>query len=185
MSAPPTIIIAEPDPIVRDVLRVELSRLDFVVLLAASSHEAEEFAGRTIAHLVVLDVGRSGFSGYDACARTRRRDGYQDTPIVLMVHQRSARVDAAAERAGATSVLSKPYSFNDLLDALAPHLPPDDPLLTNRPRVSGWGEPKGQTWGQAPSLEWRFGNDSGLSRNRFMLPIVRGVGVKVPLYRKP
>src|SRR6202035_306259 len=111
MSDPPTMIIAERDPLVRDALRVEFSHLGFVVLLAASGPEAEDFASRTIADLAILDVTLPGFSGYDACARIRRQTGYQDTPIVLTAHKRSPRVDAAAAAAGATSILSKPYSF--------------------------------------------------------------------------
>jgi len=185
MSSPPTIIIAELDPIIRSVLRVEFSWVDFVVLLAADGQEAENFAARTVARLVVLDAGLEGFGGYDACARIRRRVGYHHAPIVLTVHERSPRVAAAATKAGATEVLAKPYSFNDLLNTLVQHLPADDLLLVNRPKAPGLCEVAGRAWGQPAPLEWRFSNDSGLSRNRLMLPIVRGSGVKVPLIRKP
>lgn len=185
MSGPPTIIIAEYDPLIRNVLRVEFSHVGYVVLLATDGQEAEAFAARTLAHLVVLDVALPGFSGYDACARIRRQAGYQDTPIVLTALKRSPPVDAAAATAGATAVLVKPYSFNNLLNTLAPHLPADHPLLAKIPRPPGVGEPAGQAWGQPETLEWRFGNDSGLSRNRLMLPIVRGNGVRIPLIRKP
>jgi DNA-binding response OmpR family regulator len=185
MSGPPTIIISEPDPGVRAVLRVEFSHVGFVVLLAADGQEAEAFAARTVAHLVVLDVGLKGFGGYDACARIRRLSGYRIIPIVLTTQRPSARVDAAAEQAVATAVLAKPYSFNDLLDTLAPHLPPDDALRVNRPNASIPGATDGHAWGQQASLAWRFGSDSGLSQNRLMLPIVRGGGVKIPLYQKP
>jgi DNA-binding response OmpR family regulator len=185
MSDPPTTIIAERDPLVRDALRVEFSHLGFVVLLAASGPEAEDFASRTIADLAILDVTLPGFSGYDACARIRRQTGYQDTPIVLTAHKRSPRIDAAAAAAGATSILSKPYSFNDLLSTLAPHLRADHPLLVKLPGAAGLGEPTGREWGKPETLEWRFGADSGLSRNGLILRVVRGKGVQVPLIRKP
>ncbi len=181
----PSIIIAEYDPLIRNVLRVEFTRADYVVLIAASGPEAEAFAARTLAHLAVLDVALPGFSGFDACARIRREEGYQNTPIVLTGHRRSPKIDAAAAKAGATAVLSKPYSFNDLLNTLAPHLPADHSLMTRFPKAAGMGEAAGRAWGQPDTLEWRFGADSGLSRNRLMLPIVRGSGVKIPLIRKP
>jgi CheY-like chemotaxis protein len=185
MPGPATIIIAERDPLIRNVLRVEFSHIDFVVLLAANGPEAEDFATQTVAHLAVLDVALPGFSGYDACARMRRQKGYEFTPIVLTAHTRSARVDAAAKKAGATAMLVKPYSFNDLLNTLVPHLPADDPLLVKLPKAPGLGGMAGRAWGQPATLEWRFGSDSGLSRNRLMLPIVRGQGIRIPLVRKP
>jgi DNA-binding response OmpR family regulator len=182
MSGPATIIIAEHDARIRDVLRVEFSHINFVVLLAASGPEAEDFAAQTVAHLAVLDVALAGFSGYDACARIRRQKGYDRTPIVLTAHSQSPRVEAAAMKAGATAMLIKPYSFNDLLQTLAPHLPAGDPLQRNLPNP---GDASGREWGRPETLEWRFGSDSGLSKNRLMLPIVRGQGVRIPLIRKP
>jgi DNA-binding response OmpR family regulator len=185
MSEPPTIIVAARDQLVRDVLRVEFSHLGFIVLLAMTGPEAEDYAARTIADLAVLDVELPGFSGYDACARIRRQTGYQTAPILLTVRERSPRVDAAAVTAGATAILSKPFSFNDLLSTLAPHLPSDHALLVRLPAAGGVGEGTGREWGRPETLEWRFGTDSGLSRNGLMLPVVRGKGVQVPLIRKP
>lgn len=185
MRGPPTIIIAECDPLIRNALRVELSHVGFVVLLAGTGREAEDFAAQTIADLAVLDVALSAFSGYDACARIRRRAGYQGIPIVLTTHKRSPSVEAAAMTAGATAVLVKPYSFNDLLNTIAPHLPANHPLVAKLPGAAGPGDAPRQAWGRPETLEWRFGSDSGLSRNRLMLPIVRGAGVKIPLVRKP
>ncbi len=57
MSAPPIIILAEPDPIISSVLRVEFSELDFAVLMATTAGDAEEYAAHAVASLVVLDVG--------------------------------------------------------------------------------------------------------------------------------
>ena len=159
-------IIAEHDSLVRDALRVEFSHLGFVVLLAASGPEAEDFAARTVADLVILDVMLPRLSGYDACARIRQRVGYENTPIVLTTYKRSPRVDAAAVAAGATSILGKPYSFNDLLSTLAPHLRADHPLLVKLPGVAGLGEPAGREWGKPETLEWRFGTDFRLIAER-------------------
>ncbi|WP_428484279.1 response regulator transcription factor [Rhodopila sp.] len=180
MSAPPTIIIVEPDPLIRNVLRVEFSQLTFAVLLPANGPEAEDFATRTVASLVVLDAGLSRLSGYDACARIRRQPGYRDTPIVLTARDLSPKIQAAAGAAGATATLGKPYAFNDLLDTISPHLPPDNPLLTTRPKGFGLSE---TAWGRPATLEWKFGSDSGLSRNKAVMTIVRSKTVRIPLIR--
>ncbi|HEY4172876.1 MAG TPA: response regulator [Rhodopila sp.] len=182
MSTPPIVIIAEPDPIISSVLRVEFTRLDFAVLLAASGPEAEDYAGQTVAHLVVLDT-KFYLGAYDACARIRRLPGYADRPIVLTATEPSPKVRAAAERASATAVLAKPYSVDDLFNAIRPFIPANDLMLTHSARVGGMNAPR--TWAPTPPLTWESGGNSALSRNGQLLPIVRGKGVLIPHIRKP
>jgi DNA-binding response OmpR family regulator len=180
-TPPPIVIIVEPAAMISDVLRVEFSRLGFAVLLAANGKEAEEYAARTLANLVVMDVTEMKLSGYAACARIRRQSGYATRPIVLTASQISPQDTAAAEKAGATVLLAKPYSMSDLVRAVSPHLSADDPLLTHPSRGMGMADPA-QQWrsGQKP---WRFGDESGLSRNGSILSVVRGVGKRIPLIR--
>jgi DNA-binding response OmpR family regulator len=182
MSTPPIVIIAEPDPIISSVLRVEFTHWNFAVFLAASGGEAEEYARHTIAHLVVLDA-KLHLGAYDACARIRRREGYATRPIVLTTHAPSPKVKAVAEKAGATLLLQKPYSVSDLFSALEPFLPPDDALLAHRAARSGMSA--SQEWAPAPPRLWPSGGNSALTRNGQLLPIVRSQGVTLPFYRKP
>jgi DNA-binding response OmpR family regulator len=184
MSGPAIIIISEPDPMISGVLRVEFSRWDFAVLLAGSSEEAAAYACQALASLVVLDAGKAHVSAYEACARIRRSDGYAARPIVVTVQQVSERSMAAAEIAGATALLSKPYSVMDLFRAVTPHLPANDPLLLAGNASTGVAAPPRQEWKLPPSLEWRSGDESTLSRNKLLLPIVRGGGKSIPLAGK-
>lgn len=183
MSTPATIIISEPDPMISGVLRVEFSRWDFAVLLAVNSAEAEDYASQTVASLVVLDAGASGSRAYEACARIRRRSGYAGRPIMLTAQEVSARTRAAAERAGATVLLPKPYSMMDLFRAVTPHVAANDPLLMTATLRQGVADGGAREWKAGPLPDWRAGDDSALSRNGLLLPIVRGRGVKVPLVR--
>jgi CheY-like chemotaxis protein len=182
MSTPPIVIIAEPDPMISSVLRVEFTHLDFAVFLAASGQEAEDYAAQTIAHLIILDV-KLHLAAYDACARIRRRQGYATRPIVLTTNEPGPRVKAAAAKAGATLLLTKPYSVRDLFSAVEPFVPPDDLLLTHRAHTLGMSAPK--EWAPAPIPTVQSGNESALTRNGRLLPIVRGKGVIIPLIRKP
>ena len=180
MSTPPIVIIAEPDPMISSVLRVEFTHLDFVVLLAPSGQEVEDYASQVIAHLIVVDT-KLRLGAYDACARIRRQPGYADRPIVLTTSKMTPPVQAAADAAGATCVLPKPYSVTDLFKALEPSLAPDDLLLTQRARIFGVSQPK--EWALAAPPAWKASAGSGLARNGQVLPIVRGKSVKIPLYR--
>jgi DNA-binding response OmpR family regulator len=180
MSSPPIVIIFEPDPMISGVLRVEFSRWEFAVLLAINSEEAAAYASQAIASLVVLDAGDAHLSAYEACARIRRRDGYAARPIVMTVKEVSPRAMAAAEVAGATALLPKPYSMMDLLRAATAHMLPDDPFMLAGHSRPGVAAPPMQEWKHPASLEWRCGGDSALSRNKLLLPIVRGTGQKIP-----
>jgi DNA-binding response OmpR family regulator len=179
-DAPPIIIVADPDPTFRDALRVEFSQQGLAVLLAATAKDAEDYAALTVAHLVVLDVGTLGLAGYEACARIRHREGYASRPIVLTGGPVSERMEAAAERAGATALLAKPYSVDDLFATIVPHIPSGDPLAPGRSRRVGVA----QEQASAPLPAFRAGWNSALTRNGRLLALVRGAGVRVPLYRK-
>jgi DNA-binding response OmpR family regulator len=183
MSAPPIVIIAEPDPLISSVLRVEFTMCGFAVLLAASGQEAEEYASQAVARLIVLDT-RLHLGAYDACARIRRQPGYGRRPIVLTSHEVSSTVQKVADTVGATVLLAKPYSVDDLFEAVTPFLPVDDPLLTHRARSSGVSER--HTWTPLCPPPARSGDDSALTRNGRLLPIVRGAGKSIPMYvRRP
>jgi DNA-binding response OmpR family regulator len=182
MSTPPIVIIAEPDPMISSVLRVQFTQWDFAVFLATSGQEAEEYAAHAVAHLVVLDA-KLLLGAYEACIRIRRRQGYATRPIVLTTNEASPRIRAAARQAGATVVLPKPYSVSDLIGAIRPTLPPDDLLFTHRAHASGASEP--QEWIRSGNLTWKSGGESALTRKGRLLPIVRSRGITIPLIRKP
>jgi DNA-binding response OmpR family regulator len=180
MSAPPIVIIAEPDPMISSVLRVEFSHWNFAVFLAASGQEAEEYAAHTVAHLIVLDT-KLHLGAYDACARIRRQQGYATRPIVLTTNMVSPAVTSVATTIGATVLLQKPYSVSDLFGAIRPFLSIDDLLLTHR--AHGRGMSSAKEWMPAPPSAMQSGGNSALARNGQLLPIVRGKGVTIPMLR--
>ena len=180
---PEIIIIYEPDPMIRGVLRVEFSHWDFAVLLAESADEAEAYATQAVASMVVLDAERSHLAAFQACARIRRIPGYSHRPIVVTMKQMSDRTKAAGEAAKATVLLTKPYSMMDLFQAVRPHLPANDPLLTTSPHKLGVAAPPQQEWKPGSAPQWHSNDVSALSRNKMLLPIVRGTGKRIPVYR--
>ncbi len=184
MSIPPVIIIAEPDPIFGNMLRVEFSQAGFAVLMASTGPEAEAYARQTTAHLVLLDAALPGPTSYYACAQIRRFREYEGTPIVVTAREHHWRVEKAAQRAGATLLLVKPYAFRELLCALERHIAPEHPLRVTRPAAPHLGETSVE-WGPLPPLNSRVSPDSVLSQNARVLPIVRGGGVRIPVNRKP
>lgn len=178
MSEPSIIIIADPDAMISNALRVEFSQFDCAVLLAGNNKEAEDYASQTIAQMIVLDVSARKLSGYAACARIRRQPGYATRPIILTAAEVLPKDTAAAKQAGATVLLPKPYSIRGLVRAVTPHLAANDPLRAHLPPVQ---EKVQVDWTKDSNSAWRFGPNSGLSRNASILPVVRTTGVRIPL----
>jgi len=102
-----TILVAEDDAAIRDLVAHHLEREGFAVTCVADGHAALRRA-RGGADLVVLDVGLPGVDGYDV-ARTLRRE--ERTVPIVMITARSDEIDRVLGfELGADDYLSKRFS---------------------------------------------------------------------------
>jgi DNA-binding response OmpR family regulator len=177
MSNTALVIVSEPDPRVRQALRVELSHADWTVLVAGDAEEVEYLTTKTTAQMIVLDVSTIKLRGYSACARIRRQSGYETRPIILTAANIETRDAEAAGTAGATALLAKPYSVNRLFQVAKSRLAANDPLraaLPTRPeRMLDW----------FTAEHWFFGGGLGLRQGGRSKPVVSGRTVRIPLGR--
>lgn len=169
------VIVAEQDWNLRNVLRQYLDGQGFRPLVTPIAGEAEDFARRVLAQLVLLDVELPGISGYEACARIRHMPGYAGVPIVLMTGVSSTRRYQAAQRAGASAMLLKPFSLTDLGREIERFLIDPDTVPRRLPdlTVPGFAEAPVKVWEPKPDLAWRFGEGSELSAGKRTLEMMR------------
>lgn len=107
-----TILVAEDDAAIRELVAHHLEREGFTVTCVADGHAALRRA-RGGADLVVLDVGLPGVDGYDV-ARTLRRE--ERTVPIVMVTARCEEIDRVLGfELGADDYLSKPFSARELV----------------------------------------------------------------------
>jgi DNA-binding response OmpR family regulator len=177
MSNASLAIVSEPDPRVRQVLRVELSHANWTVLVAGDADEVEYLAARTMAQMIVLDVSTIKLRGYSACARIRRQSGYETRPIILTAANAGTRDAEAAGTAGATALLAKPYSVGRLFQVVKSRLAANDPLRATLPT----GPEQMLDWSTATS--WSFGVGSGLRPGGRPMQVVSGPTAHIPLER--
>lgn len=108
----PTIVVAEDDAAIRELLGHHLEAAGFTVLRAPDGPAALR-AARFGADMIVLDVGLPGLDGFDV-ARTLRREGKQ-VPIVFL----TARVDEVDRvigfELGADDYIVKPFSVREVV----------------------------------------------------------------------
>src|SRR5580693_2265324 len=107
-----TIVVAEDDGAIRDLLSHHLEREGFSVVGAADGHAALRGA-RGVADLVILDVGLPGIDGFDV-ARAIRREKL-NVPIVMLT-ARAEEIDRVVGfELGADDYVSKPFSPREVV----------------------------------------------------------------------
>lgn len=110
-SARPMVLVVDDEEGIRDVLRAALSHRGYEVQVATDGEAALE-ALRMHGHcrLVLLDLNMPGLSGWDALVEMRRTS--PSLPVVIMSGDVLGR---DAIRRGATSLLHKPFSVQELV----------------------------------------------------------------------
>lgn len=109
---PQTIVLADDDPAIRDLLAHHLKREGFSVVAVSDGNAALRHA-RGAADLLVLDVGLPGVDGYDV-ARTLRHEAH--TLPIVMVTGRTDELDRVVGfELGADDYLCKPFSPRELV----------------------------------------------------------------------
>jgi CheY-like chemotaxis protein len=176
----PSVIIADTDRDLRSALRVQLDALGFTSFVAVDAREAVERASSQTPRLVLLDVSLPRLGAFEACARIRRLPDCHAVPIMLITLLDRPQVRAAAARAGATRVLVKPFSLNDLLRELEPLVDAGGPIPwpgspgVPAPVPSGMAEPARRVWGPPPVRTSTFvPQASTLAQGLHILDVVR------------
>ena len=110
--AAPTVVVAEDDAAIRELVTHHLEREGYHVLATGDGHGALRFARRA-ADLVILDIGLPGVDGYDIARALRREE--RSIPI-LMLTARADEIDRVVGfEVGADDYVCKPFSPRELL----------------------------------------------------------------------
>lgn len=108
----PTIVVAEDDGAIRDLLAHHLEREGFSVIAVADGNAALRSA-RHAADLLILDVGLPGVDGFEIVRMLRREE--RAVPIVML----TARIDeidrVVGFELGADDYVCKPFSPREVI----------------------------------------------------------------------
>jgi CheY-like chemotaxis protein len=119
---PPTILICEDEPSLRELVRATLGT-DYAFVDAADGEEAARVVRELQPALVVLDLMLPRVSGLEVLADLRADEVIGDTPVVVITAWSHAREAALA--AGADRFIAKPFEPDELKSAV-------DELLAER-----------------------------------------------------
>lgn len=134
-----TILVADDEPEIRQLLCILLKNKGYDVLEAANGQEAVSVAERTPElDLILMDIMMPGLSGLDACRRIRI---YTKAPVLFLTARNTERDKEIAYENGGDDYLPKPFSRSELLMKVN--------SLIRRYRVYGGAQPEGGRRGNA------------------------------------
>lgn len=114
-SQPPTILVADDEPDVLELVGYRLSRSGFTVVEACDGEEALARALDQVPDLAVLDVMMPKLDGYELTRRLRAADATQRVPVILLTARAQESDIATGFEAGADDYLRKPFNPDELV----------------------------------------------------------------------
>jgi FixJ family two-component response regulator len=112
----PTVFVIDDDPSVRDSLEGLISTRDWNTQMFASAQEFLSHAREHVPSCLILDVSLPGLSGLELQKRMAS-DGI-DIPIIFITGHGNVPMTVQAMKAGAMEFLMKPFSHDELFNAI-------------------------------------------------------------------
>lgn len=111
----PTILVADDEQDLRDLVVYRLSRSGYDVIEAKDGEEALQLALDLVPDLAVLDVMMPKLDGYELTKKLRENESTQRMPIILLTARaQEADIERGFE-SGADDYLKKPFNPDELV----------------------------------------------------------------------
>lgn len=114
-ARPVLVLVADDDPVVREVLQASLESRGYSVVAVADGSSAVEAAQRFTPSLALLDWLMPGMYGPDVCAALRAAPATATIPVVLLTTQGEERDVEHGYRSGADEYVTKPFHPREVL----------------------------------------------------------------------
>jgi len=131
MANPLRVLVVDDDPGMREGMAMSLKRAGFVIEQARSGEDALRLTRPGAFDAVVTDLRMTGMDGLQLTARLKALDSA--LPVLLVTAFGSLDTAREAMRLGAFDYLSKPFSPDELVQAVRKAIRSDDRLKAEEP----------------------------------------------------
>ena len=121
VSAPQKVLVADDDPINREVLG-ELLKPEYTVLLAKNGAQTLEKAARLVPDLILLDVVMPDMDGYEVLRRLRAEPQTAHISVIFISGLDRPEDEANGLNMGAADYIAKPFNATVVTARVALHL---------------------------------------------------------------
>ena len=104
-----TVVLAEDDVDIRDLVQIVLEGLDLEVTAVGTGSDALEACRELGPRLLLLDITMPGMNGLEVCRAIRADEKLHDLPVIIMTARAQASDVAAGIEAGADTYIIKPF----------------------------------------------------------------------------
>jgi two-component system alkaline phosphatase synthesis response regulator PhoP len=118
------ILVADDEVFMLRLLEMTFKKGGFTVVSCRDGKEALAKASVELPQLIVLDVMMPGLDGLGALRQLKENPATRDIPVVVLSAKGHALTKVEAEASGAALFLAKPFSPNELLEAVQKFLAP-------------------------------------------------------------
>ncbi|MDA0365165.1 MAG: response regulator [Chloroflexi bacterium] len=127
-SSVPTILVAEDEESVRSMIALVLRSRGYRTILCADGREAvSQLEAGVHVDAVLMDIRMPRLGGIELVTFIRQQPELASLPVVAMSAYNDQRQEREVLSAGADAFLAKPFTVNDLSDALEALLGPRKP----------------------------------------------------------
>jgi CheY-like chemotaxis protein len=116
------ILVTDDEPSVRLLVKRLLSK-NYTVLEAANGEEAVNIARTEKPDLILMDILMPKMDGYTACYIIKTDEATKDIPVVMLTAVAHKLNKQLSEAMAADGYMTKPFSFQDLMDTISQFLP--------------------------------------------------------------
>ncbi len=113
-----TVLVVDDDPVVLQLLKVNLELEGYRVLTAEDGESCLAYARTERPQAIVLDVMMPGLSGLDVAAKLRAGSEFGN-PGIMFVSAKAQGADVSAGLELADDYITKPFDSLDLLERVA------------------------------------------------------------------
>lgn len=117
-----TILVIEDNEDIRENVEEILTLSDYKVLTAANGKEGVEAAQKNIPDLIICDIMMPGIDGYGVLHVLHKDPLTQNIPFIFLTSKSERSDFRAAMEMGADDYITKPFSGNELLNAIESRL---------------------------------------------------------------
>jgi DNA-binding response OmpR family regulator len=130
----PTLLLAEDNAALRDLLALALTQAGWQVVCAPDGVAALEMARRWQPQVMLLDILLPKINGLDILRMLKKQEGFEHLPIIVMSELAFRETVEQAIGAGAQAFIVKPFAVQEVVDKV--QLAREQPVRQAKPALA-------------------------------------------------